>query len=254
MLAATRATLALPQRRSWRLPAAVAASVTIPLIAALMAWRTPSWQGPTLMPPRRAATAYPREWREAVAQIVARPSLDAPPVFLALQPVMPRLRGPEPPEVGRVVAPLAVIVESSRPELTWTLPAGGTAVASLYDGAALIEASPPLHDTRWRPSHDLPRGRVYAWQVEVVHRGETSILPPPSAPPARFAVLGAAEAAELARARVMTPNDHLLLAVLSARAGLQAEAEHELQALVAQRPADPLPRALLASVQGWSSR
>ena len=258
-LAVVRRSFVKP-RPIWRV---VAAAATVVCITALAIWRatdashrTPghppaSQRAAGHMPPLQQTPDYPSAWKTAVAEAVARRELVAPAAYVALQTATPQLRGPSESAVGHVVAPLAERVETTRPELVWTAPRGATSVASLFDGAQFVASSGEVHVTRWAVDRDLARGRVYTWQVEITRGRSTSIIPPPSEAPARFAVIDATEAAELARARVRASGDHLLLAVLYARAGLKEGAERELAALAAKRPDDALTRALLNSLRSW---
>jgi hypothetical protein len=65
--------------------------------------------------------------------------------------------------------------------------------------------------------------------VRVQTEKDTLILPAPPAPPALIRILDDAEAAELAEARRVHGDDHLLLALLNARAGVIAETRHQLE-------------------------
>jgi len=64
----------------------------------------------------------------------------------------------------------------------------------------------------------------------VHQKSGTSIIPAPPAPQAMFRVLDEPSAREIAEARIRFPNDHLLLGILYARAGVQQSAAEELEA------------------------
>jgi len=96
----------------------------------------------------------------------------------------------------------------------------------------------------WTCDVELPRGRAYTWQVEVRRGDATSMLPMPPAPPARFEVLSARTKEALDAVRRDWPDDHLLLGVLCARAGLREAALEELGAV-------PEGGALRRSVANW---
>jgi len=144
--------------------------------------------------------------------------------------------------------PTAAIVETTRPEFRWTPADDATYVVSVFEDQKLVAESPVLDKATWLPDRDLPRGRVYHWQVEARDRnGDANILPSPPAPPALFRVLDAASHEELKKARAAHENDPLLLGVLYARKGLRSEAERELA-----RVETPEGRRLLQSVREWS--
>jgi len=246
-LASVRRSLEPPRRRSMWLAAAMAA-VAVVAITAIVTWSR------TVSPVRiRTTTAAPsaRPWTSAVADAIARRELTPPAEYLALQRPRPRLRGSHEAARGRVLAPVAECVESARPELSWTTPAGMLCVVSVFDGRTLIARSAPVRDGRWRPDRDLPRGRIYTWQVAVTGDGVTNVIPPPQDRRAEFSVIGAEQEAALVAARATTPNDHLALAVLYASSGLKQQAQRELAMYVAANPGDPAGRALLASLGRW---
>lgn len=138
-----------------------------------------------------------------------------------------RLRGKPVPRAD-ALAPAGVVIETVRPELTWPATDGAAYVVSMFEGDREVARSPRLTRNRWTPERALRRGRIYVWQVEVL-RGETSeIIPQPPAPQALFAVVAAEAQRALQAARAAHPDDHLLLAVLYARAGMEREANEEL--------------------------
>jgi hypothetical protein len=77
----------------------------------------------------------------------------------------------------------------------------------------------------------LPRGRVLNWQVTATVNGSAVRAPQPPAPEARFEVVPADTAAAIDGARAEHPGNHLLLAVLLAKAGALDEVSTELDAL-----------------------
>ncbi|MEO8033669.1 MAG: hypothetical protein ABI837_04505, partial [Acidobacteriota bacterium] len=102
----------------------------------------------------------------------------------------------------------------------------------------------------WTPDTDLPPGRALSWQVTVYGKGgATTILPEPPDPPARFGIVSPAAASEIDAARRARPEDHLLLGLLYARAGILAEAVRELGSHVAHHPDDIAAQRVLQSVE-----
>jgi hypothetical protein len=189
------------------------------------------------------ASGYGRpDWDAAVRDALAKGSIDDHQQWPAPDPV--RGSGSEPPAE---MHPIDVVVDSTTPLLTWrTKP--GRYVVSVYEALERVAQSRASTSAEWRVSPPLPRGRTYAWQVEV-HRGAAvELLPVPPEPPALFRVLDERSSAELAEARRRFPQDHLLLGVLEARFGLQQEARDDLHTHAVQHPDDRKAAALAESV------
>jgi hypothetical protein len=95
----------------------------------------------------------------------------------------------------------------------------------------------------------LARGRIYSWQV--VARTPSGEVKAPSTREGevRFQVISPEVATALAQASSEHKQDHLLLGLLYAAAGLLDEAEAELRALAAADPASSLPNDLLLDLR-----
>jgi anti-sigma factor RsiW len=251
-VAAVRRSLQPPRRRRMWLEAAMAA-VAVVATAAIVTWARMAERSAQAPVRIRTTTAAPSPGpsTSAVADAVVRRELTPPAEYLALQRPGPRLRGNHEAARGQVLAPVAERVESARPEFSWTTPAGMLCVVSVFDGRTIIAQSGAVRDGRWRPDRDLPRGRIYTWQVAVTGDGVTSVIPPPQDRRAELSVISAEEEAALVAARAATPHDHLALAVLYASSGLKQQAHRELATYVAANPGDPAGRALLASLKRW---
>ena len=132
----------------------------------------------------------------------------------------------------RLNSPLATAVLVTRPEFSWeSLGERARYTVSVFDqNLDRIDHSSALAETRWRPTMRLEAGRVYEWQVRAEVDGLTMISPGPEGPRARFAILSEAAMADFKRAQRIAPLDHLLLGILSAKAGALDEAESELSA------------------------
>lgn len=190
-------------------------------------------------PPRYADPAW--------ARLMENIELTKPAVLAELRPPKDALRGEHVSTTASRFTPAGAVVESSRPRFTWPATSGASYVVSIFDRDEEIAHSPRLSQATWTPARDLPRGRTYTWQVEMTPPGgKPTILPAPPAPPAMFRLLDAASASELHRARATHPDDHLLLGVLYARAGLTAEATRELA-----RAKGPEAERLLREVREW---
>src|SRR5207249_11386179 len=101
---------------------------------------------------------------------------------------------------------------------------------------------------KWRASPQLERGRIYTWQVRATRKGEEVLMPPPAAAEAKFRILDAAKAEELAQIRRREPRSHLALGIAYANAGLFADSARELRKLVAANPKSSVAKSLLRSV------
>lgn len=219
-----------PPRRRWWLAAAAAAAVLMAILAVLLLRREPPGKAPIV----QTTTTGPQqpviraEWHKLVDDTLAAGRLPFPPFMAVLHDSGQTFRG-EGPAGSQKLAPSGVAVETQRPTLSWPRVDGATYVASIFEDEAMIVQSEPSPAPSWTPPRPLRRGQTYTWQVEATRGGETTVLPAPPAPPARFHVVGAAEQEDLQAARAQRPEDHLLLAVLCARAGLEREARQQLQ-------------------------
>jgi hypothetical protein len=145
--------------------------------------------------------------------------------------------------------PAGVVLMTDRPRFRWKTSVS-RAVVSIFDGPRRVARSGLLNVSEWMPDSPLPRGRTYQWQVEL-RNGTPRILPAPPDPPAAFRVMDEASFRELTAAQRERPDDHLLLAVLYARAGARSDAEKELAAYRAAHANDVVARQLAESLQSW---
>jgi hypothetical protein len=183
-------------------------------------------------------------WDEAVARVRNARRLEAPPIVAALHPPPRKFRSDAPaPPVAGTFAPNGVVLVDDRPRFTWP-EAGATYLVFVYSEGRLFAESPRLSATTWQ-APNLERGRTYQWQVEVTRDSETFVMPARPREPARFHVVSAAAAREVADARASA--DPLLVAVVAARHGLQREALDAAQRITD----DDLRRPLLASLEEW---
>ena len=190
------------------------------------------------------------EWSLLAADALAAGKLEPPPILGELRLSGDVLRDPAAAASRPAMTPVGMVIESVTPTMRWTA-AGGRSVVSVFDGRRRIARSDVLSTNEWRVSPPLPRGRTYAWQVEV-RRGESvDIVPAPPAPPALFYVLDENSAAMLADVRRRHPDNPLIMGVLHARMGMQAEAVDELRAYAAQHPQQRNAAALADSVARW---
>lgn len=170
-----------------------------------------------------------------------------------------RLLGTTEGQIGTaffLLSPVATITRGVRPTLRWQALKAATSykVAVLDDSYNAVVTSSALTTTSWTVTRPLERGRVYVWQVTALKNGKEYISPSPPAPEARFKVLDQAKADELSNIERLIGGSHLVRGTLYARAGLLAEAEQEMLAVVAANPNSPLARQLLQSVRSARSR
>lgn len=151
---------------------------------------------------------------------------------------------------GKLLAPLATVVETERPVFRWAPISGATFHVSVYDsGYNLVASSGSLVGTEWQIPKPLRRGTRYSWQLNVRQNDNEYTLPAPPAPEARFRVLSGADEAGLAQTRSASGESHFVLGILYARAGLLDQADQELRALRDQNPQSKDVADLLASVE-----
>jgi hypothetical protein len=226
--------------------AAIAATVAAAAITALF---FPRHEPPRRdVPPHRiaripvSATGYGRPDWDAALQ--TRHSV-APPILAELRPPFDALRGNDKPR-RIVLEPEGIVIESDQPHFTWPRFAHATFVVSVFEDSKPVAESGKIAVNSWMPAKTLPRGKTYTWQVEVQRGDDISIVPAPPLPPAMFRVVDAATLRDIDEAKRRFPDDHLLLGVLYAKAGLQRKAIDELSA-----SNDPRAKDLLDEVRGW---
>lgn len=150
-----------------------------------------------------------------------------------------------------VLEPAGSVSLTDRPAFHWSAMEGASGyVVEIYDDQfKLAASSPQLTNRSWTIPQPLPRGKVYSWQVKAIKDGQEITSPRPPAPQAKFRILDAARANELARAKRAYSSSHLTLGLLYADAGLLKEAEQEFRLLLRANPNSDLARNLLRQVQ-----
>ena len=209
---------------------AIAATLAIAFVIALLAF-TKEREQPLQPGPKRAVIHvrnhdYGRaDWDD----LIRTRNLPAPQIIRDLRPQPDVLRGNSKP-AHATVSPAGVVVETQLPQFTWSAVDHARYIISVFNGSKLVAESGKIASTSWTPSKPLARGANYTWQIEVHQESGTSIIPSPPAPQAMFRDLDGPSAREIAEARIRFPNDHLLLGILYARAGVQQSAAEELEA------------------------
>lgn len=154
----------------------------------------------------------------------------------------------------RLISPVGRVVASERPPFSWSPLAGASSYTVSVTDADLNEvaASAPLATTEWRITKSLIPGAIYSWQVTALKDGKPITSPVLPAQQAKFKVVDRETLETLRQAQRSYPGSHLAAGVLFAEAGLLAEAEHELFALVRANPRDRTARKILRSVQSMN--
>jgi hypothetical protein len=230
---------------------ALAASVAV--IAEVGLRTTSRMSHPSESKPR-ALAAQPvlnDEHAKLLAEIRAGGSIGVPSVLRALRTQLDVLRGSG--QAPAALSPSGVVVTDDRPLFFWPASPGARSTVHVYQGDRDVMDSGVLATSQWRPAQPLSRGVTYTWDVRVEKDGIAQILPSSPAPVARFHVLDAAKAATLERVSRDHPGDPLLLGILEARAGLDAEARAQLRLVVDPQDAAVAQR-LLREMDRWPAR
>jgi len=215
---------------------AIAAGLTLALIAVLLMQRPPAVtdqpsvvkkRPPTNVPPQKPrevqqiASGYGNpEWDALVREARASGQLLIPSSIAELRPPRDVVRGPD--GAPEHIRPAYRVIDETRPRFSWPAREGATTyTVFVFDGESEIARSAPLRETHWTPSRDLPRGLTLTWQVEAARDETIDTIPSPPSPPARFRIISESDDADLTRARAL--HDDLLLGILYARAGMLEE-------------------------------
>ncbi len=230
----------------------VAAAVLVLVFALLLSRRErPAPEAPPRIVTTTTVPAVPPppppERPAVVREVLAAGKIPMPVTLAAVLPARDSFRSAgEEPVAAAKMHPAAEVLETQRPRFTWPATEGATYTVLIGANGNLVAQSPELRENAWQCDVALARGRTYSWQVELRRGDETTMLPMPPEPTMRFHVLSASVKNDLDAARRATPDDHLLLGVLYARAGLREEALRELAAA-----SEPEARTLAASIRAW---
>jgi hypothetical protein len=162
------------------------------------------------------------------------------------------LMGQNPPgKRFALIAPVGKVLLEDRPEFRWSSvkDADSYEVKIFDSNFNPVTLSGPLKTTRWTITKSLRRGGVYQWQVTATVGTEEIKSPVQPDSPARFKVVDVGKAAEIARARQLYPNRHLVLGILFAESGLLEAARREFELLSRSNPNSELPKRLLKEVR-----
>jgi len=150
----------------------------------------------------------------------------------------------------KVSSPVDRVVSDDRPTFKWESMRGasGYRVRVYAGGYRKVAESPVLHDLSWQSPVALARGENYTWTVTASSSTGEVRTPAPPQPEAVFQVMGSGPATDIESALRGPANDHLLLAVLYAKAGAVDEARAELDRLAAENPNSPVIAQMKASL------
>ncbi|MGH9937056.1 MAG: zf-HC2 domain-containing protein, partial [Blastocatellia bacterium] len=165
---------------------------------------------------------WPSAYRQLAQDALSNQRVERSPLLAGLSRPGSSLMGAD--DEGRrfaVIEPAGKVALSDRPTFRWSKLDGATGyVVEVYDAQFnRVSSSPSLTSASWTPP-PLARGQVYSWQVKAIRDGQEFVAPRPPTPQAKFRILDQATAAEIARAQRDYASSHLLLGLLSARAGL----------------------------------
>lgn len=225
-------------RRPWVLPLGIAAMLGALAFLGTLLVREQA-PAPPAAPPAVATVEPPRpttppvrrpraEWLRLVDTAVAARALAFPSDLADLAPPAEDLRGSSGP-ADSGLAPAGIVVRDLRPRLTWPARSGASYVVTIFAHDEEQARSEVLRTAQWTPARPLERGVTYVWVVEIREGDATSRIPVPPAPPAMFRTTTEGDERAIGDALAGWPDDHLLHAVLFARAGLRDEAGEALR-------------------------
>lgn len=155
------------------------------------------------------------------------------------------------PSAFHLTSPLGKVIVEDRPVFSWSsLPGAMYRVHITDDQFQPVVESEPLRQPNWQPSQPLPRAKVLIWQVAATRGTETTRVPQPPQPEARFLIAASELAMRITEAQARTPLSRLELAALYSDAGMLEECERELQLLAGENKESSLPKAWLAGIRG----
>jgi hypothetical protein len=166
---------------------------------------------------------------------------------------LPQERSPLQP-----LSPVNVVLRENQPTFKWVLDPDAVAYrVRVFDDQdrKISESSllPPIDS--WKPTAELPRGReglIYSWKlIAVIKDGQELVAGRRTGPP-KFFVIGKDNLERLQALERSYPDNHLLLGIAYANAGLTALAEQQLERLQKANPKSAFAARLLSSVRSWS--
>lgn len=217
-------------RRGWS-RFAVAAAVLLVILLPAAIWEARSRHSVVVPASLAGVDTLPPNEQARVRSALETGTLPLPPFVNEITLARETLMGPTPTPAGtfELLAPVGTGTVSDRPEFRWQpLGQADAYVVTIFDEQSNIVArSPATAQTSWAPPNPLTRDRTYVWQVSAHRGGETTTVPIPPRPPAKFHVVDAGSADMLQRLERDHPQSDLLLGILFAEAGVvDAAATH----------------------------
>jgi len=245
----------LEKPRRWNAMLLTAAAAAVVVMATTLLLRreteTPRPVAPPITTTRSAPIERPAgyartEWDTLVRNARGGELPSMPIVLQSIREAPEIIRGSSGQESQ--IRPAGVALRTARPEFRWPERKDATSTVILFRGEEEVMRSGALKTSRWVPPRDLPRGVTYSWQVDIEQDERLEILPHPPAPAAKFFILEFETLAEIESAERLHPHDDLLLGLLTARAGLDAEARAHLR-----RVREPIAQRMLRELDSWSA-
>jgi anti-sigma factor RsiW len=147
-------------------------------------------------------------------------------------------------------SPIGTAIKEVRPTLRWIPLEGATGyIVSIFNSKLQqIVRTNPLNSTELVLPEPLTYGEVYRWQVTAIRGNEEITSPLPTAPEAKFKLLGKDKIERLTSLKRRYPKSHLALAIAYTQEGLLDDAETELRALLKRNPKSEVAKKLLNSL------
>lgn len=197
----------------------------------------------------------PAETREPVREVLQAQDIERPAALSEVGGVTGTLRGAA--EISpsfKLLSPGGTVIAGDHPAFKWSRIAGATSyrvqVVDSHNREVVNSGELPSALTEWQTDKPLTRGVVYNWVVTAVVVDHEVMAPSAAEPEMRFKILDEVTLRAIESLR-RSERSHLALGILYAKAGMVAEAERELKAVVNQNPNSRLALRLLRSVQSW---
>jgi anti-sigma factor RsiW len=238
-------------RNPWPARFAAAAAIAAAAMIGAFLWvrTTPTQRHPRTVPGTISLPHNP--WSELEESTLAAGKLARPQILQQLRGEGQAARSIE-QAVNSELNPAGSVVEDEQPQLSWTDTPNAHFRVKIFSNDEPLATSALLAQPHWIPPQKLRRGQTYMWQVEIHdENGKTRLIPPPTSPEALFRVADEQTAAEIAAVKRTRPDDHLLLAILYARAGIKERALDEFATHLRSHPADTRAAAIAGAVRRW---
>jgi hypothetical protein len=191
----------------------------------------------------------PQEYQDLLAETAASGRLPVPIDVTGKQETETLLGTPSSESAFRLLSPVNVTIMSDRPVFRWE-PTHNSKNAVTYSVAIYdrsyqkIAESQPTTSTEWQIESPLKRGYVYRWFLTVRSAHTVVRIPVPPQREVDFKVMEQTAENQLQTDQSKYGDNHLLMAVLFARAGDLDSAKRELDAVAPLNPQAELAHRL----------